>query len=103
MGEPVYEVVWPLGRSAYDTLPLAPRGPDLRGKTVCELWDRIFRGEKIFPLLRESLSKQFPGIKFVDYTSFGNTTGPKQREVIATLPDLLRRHNCDAVISGVGG
>ncbi|MBI2909312.1 MAG: hypothetical protein HYX92_16835 [Chloroflexi bacterium] len=100
MSEPSYAVVWPLGKSAYETVPLAARASDLKGKTVCEVWDFLFRGEEIFSLLRESLS--FPGIRFVDYTVFGNTHGTKEREVIAHLPELLRQHGCDAVISGVG-
>ncbi len=102
MPEPVYEVVWPLGRSAYETLPLASRSEDLSGKTVCELWEWLFRGDEIFPIVRESLSSRYPGIKFVDYTVFGDTHGSKEKAVIASLPELLRRHGCDAVISGVG-
>lgn len=102
MSEPVYEVVWPLGRSVYETIPPASRPPDLEGKTVCELWERLFRGDEIFPIIRQSLSKRYPGIKFVDYDVFGDTHGTKQRELIAALPDMLRQHGCDAVISGVG-
>lgn len=55
MSEPVYEVVWPLGKSVYEALPLASRDADLNGKTVCELWEWLFRGEEIFPILRELL------------------------------------------------
>lgn len=102
MAEPVYEVVWPLGKAAYETLPLAHRDPDLSGKTLCELWDWLFRGEEIFPIIRESLSKRYPGIKFVDYNVFGNTHSVKEKAIIAALPDLLRKHGCDAVISAVG-
>ncbi|MFH1485946.1 MAG: hypothetical protein ABIH46_07740 [Chloroflexota bacterium] len=102
MAEPVYEVVWPLGRSTYEVIPRTRQVPDLAGKTVCELWEYLFRGEEIFPMLRELLSKKYPGIKIVDYAVFGNTHGPKEKEVIAALPGLLREHGCDAVISGVG-
>lgn len=102
MTEPVYEVVWPLGRSVYEPVHLANRAADLSGKTICELWEWLFRGEEIFPILRESLSKRYPGIKFVDYTVFGNTHGSKEREIVAALPALLHKHGCDAAISGVG-
>lgn len=51
MTEPTYEVVWPLGKSVYDRVRLASRAPDLRGKTICELWDWRFRGEEVFPIL----------------------------------------------------
>ena len=102
MSEPMYEVVWPLGRSASEVVPLAPRVSDLSGKTVCELWDWLFKGDEMFPIIREKLRARYHGIKFVDYSVFGNTHGPNEAEVIAALPDLLRKHGCDLVISGVG-
>jgi hypothetical protein len=53
-------------------------------------------------MIRELLSKQYPGIKFFDYTTFGNIHGPKETEIISALPDRLREHGCDAVIAGIG-
>ena len=103
MGEPGYEVVWPLGKLVYQTLPSKPSLTDLKGKTICELSDWGFRMEEVFPMVRESLLRRYPDIKFVEYSVFGNTHGPKEAGVIAALPDLLRKHECDAVISGVGG
>ncbi|MBI2907551.1 MAG: hypothetical protein HYX92_07860 [Chloroflexi bacterium] len=102
MSEPVYEVVWPLGKSVYETLPLAPRSDDLSGKTVCELWDWLFRGEEIFPILREALARRYSGIKFADYNIFGNTHSAREKAIISELPRLLRERQCDAVISAVG-
>jgi hypothetical protein len=103
MKEAVYEVVWPLGKSAYQTIPLKPRVSDLKGKTICELSHRGFRDDEVFPLLRELLPKRYPGVKCVDHTVFGNIHGTKEAEVIASLPTLLHKHGCDAVISGIGG
>lgn len=100
--EPVYEVVWPLGKSVHDSLSLPPPPDNLKGKTVCELWDWLFRGDDVFRIIRELLAKRYPGIKFVDYSIFGSTGGARQREIIARLPELLRQHGCDVVISGVG-
>ena len=97
-----YEVVWPLGRRASALATPTKRVADLSGKTVCELWDLLFRGEEIFPLIREELSKLYPGIKFVDYSNFGNTHGANQTELVAALPKILEQHGCDAVISGIG-
>ncbi|MBI2909112.1 MAG: hypothetical protein HYX92_15820 [Chloroflexi bacterium] len=102
MQSPTYEVVWPLGRSAYETVPLVPRARDLSGKTVCEVWEYSFRGDEVFAILRELLSNRYPGIKFVDYRVFGDTHGPKEKAVIAALPGLLRENACDAVISALG-
>ncbi|MBI2907892.1 MAG: hypothetical protein HYX92_09575 [Chloroflexi bacterium] len=102
MSEPVYEVAWPLGKLAYETVSLANPAADLSGKTVCELWDRLFRGDEMFQGVREALSRKYPGIKFVDSTNFGDTVGLKRQEVIAALPEKLRGLGCNAVISAVG-
>ena len=80
-----------------------PRLPDLKNKTVCELSDGIFKSGEIFPRLRELLSKQYPGIKFIPYTNFGNIHGSKETDIISNLADQLHSYGCDAVISGVGG
>ena len=102
LSEPVYEVVWPLGRSHWDTRAPNERIADLRGKTICEIWDHVFRGERIFPLIRETMQKLYPGVRFVEYDKFGDTHGPHQKQVLAALPGLLKQYGCDAVISGVG-
>jgi hypothetical protein len=98
----MYKVVWPLGKSTYQTVSLKPRISDLKGKTICELSNWLFRTEEVFPIIKELLPKRYPGIKLVDYTTFSNIHGTKEAEVVAALPDLLRKYNCDAVISGIG-
>ena len=103
MKETGYQVVWPLGKLVYHNIALKPRIADLNGKTICELSDYGFRGEEIFPIVRESLRRKYPGIKFVEFTTFGNTHGATEAEVISTLPATLKEYGCDGVISGVGG
>jgi hypothetical protein len=98
----VYEVVWPIAPSGAPAGALAPRSPDLAGKTVGELWDYLFKGEEMFPLVRRALAERYPGIRFVEYDTLGSTHGRDDTELAATLPGLLRRHGCDAVISAVG-
>ena len=100
--EPRYDVLWPLAARAVKTQAGAPAIPDLSGKTVCELWDYIFRGEIIYPEIRKHLSARYPGIKFIGYDVFGNIHGPKQRDIVAGLAEKLRELKCDAVISGIG-
>ena len=100
--EPGYDVLWPQSRKAVKRSAAAPRVPDLNGKTVCELWDVIFRGETISPLVREYIKARFPGVKFVNYTEFGNFHGAREHEVSATIPDKLRAHKADAAIVGIG-
>ena len=95
-------VVWPLGLSVYKTRAPQARIADLNGKTIGELWDYLFRGEDIFPLVRAQLKARFPGIKFVTYDVFGNVYGPRQRAIVGDIPKLLKLHGCDAVISAIG-
>ena len=100
--EPVYDVVWPLAPSAAPAGSLAGRPADLSGKTVGELWDYLFKGEQMFPLIREALAQRYPGIRFVEYERFGSIHGRDEAELARTLPEQLRKHGCDAVISAVG-
>jgi hypothetical protein len=71
--------------------------------TICELSDYGFRAEEIFPALEKLLKQKYPDIKFIDYTTFGNTHGSQEDEIIASLPEKLKKYGCGAVISGVGG
>ena len=100
--EPRYSVVSPAARRASRTITPAARSPDLRGKKVAELWDLMFRGETVYPAIREYLSQRYPGITFVDHTRFGNIHGAAQVKLVADLPRLLAEEGCDAVIAGIG-
>ena len=101
-GEALYEAIWPLGKSHWDKRDLTPGLDDLNGKTIAEVWDRVFRGEEIFPAIREAIRKKYPGVNFVAYDEFGDTHGVNQKQVLAELPNHLREKKVDAVISGVG-
>ena len=100
--EPLYEVLWPLSRKAVSSANLAPREKDLNDKVVCEIWDGIFRGEHIFPLVREHIKKKYPRVKFIDSSVFGNFYGARDRAVIEELPKKLREYGVDAAIVGIG-
>ncbi len=97
-----YSVVWPRGQTTAGITPLAKRLDSLEGKTVAELWDYVFRGDEIFPLLRDALRERHPGVRFVDYEEFGSTHGERERELLEALPTRLRELGADAVISGMG-
>jgi hypothetical protein len=100
---PRESVLWPRSRCAAAGNPLAPRARDLNEKTICELWDVIFRGETIYPLVREYIRARYPRVKFVDYTHFGNFYGAREEDNIATrLPQHLKAHKADAAIVGIG-
>ena len=101
-GEPAYDVVWPLGPSAATAGTMAPRPDNLDGKVVGELWDYLFKGEEIFPLIRTSLRARYPDISFVPYDTLGSIHGRDEAELAASLPDQLRAHGVDAVITAIG-
>jgi hypothetical protein len=102
LNEPEYRVVWPLGKSTCEAVSVKPRIDDLRGKTICELSHGGFRDPEIRPIVEEILSKEFPGIKFIDHTVFGNIHGRNEAEVLTALPDNLHKNGCNAVITGIG-
>ena len=102
MGSTEYEVVWPLGKRSVETVHLAKRLGTLEGKTIAELWDWLFNGERIFPFLEQELTKRYPGIKFVTYEVFGSVHSGSETKVIEALPDKFRQNKVDAVICGVG-
>jgi len=95
------QVVWPRGKKNLTVTPLAKRLESLEGKVIGELWDDLFRGDEIFPILEEELAKRIPGVSFVNYEVFGSTHGDEEHQVLASLPEKLKRHNVDAVISGM--
>ena len=98
----MYEVVWPRGKRLGGIVSLAERLDTLEGKTICALWDWVFRGDKIFPAIEKELAKRYPGSRFVGYEVFGSIHGGDEAKVLAALPDKLKQNKCDAVLSGVG-
>ena len=66
------------------------------------LWDYLFRGDELFPILAEQLEARFAGVEIVGYIEFGNLHGADERERVAQLPDDLRSRGVDAVVSGMG-
>lgn len=97
-----YDVVWPLSPKGVEQQMLAPRLPSLDGATVGFLWDYLFRGDEIFPVLADALRARYPGLTIVDWDVFGNTHGPDEAEIIAGLPERLAGHRVDAVVSAMG-
>jgi hypothetical protein len=93
--------VWPRARWATTGARLAKRLETLEGKTVAQLWDWVFKGDKMYEVWERELPKRFPGIKFVSWREFGEIHGANEHDVLAQLPDKLRQHGVDAVICGV--
>lgn len=102
MAEDFHRVVWPRGRRLVERASLAPRLPTLDGKTIAFLWDRVFRGDEIFPVVERELGQRFPRARFVPWDAFGSIYGGEERATIAALPARLRELGVGAVVSAVG-
>ena len=96
-----YRTVWPRGKQTTDVTALADRLDTLSGKTIGQLWDYLFRGDEIFPILERELAGRFPGVRFVRFDVFGSTHGGEEQRVVAELPERLQQLGVDAVISGM--
>ena len=95
------KVLWPRGRKTAETRPIAARLDTLDGKTIGEVWDDLFRGDEIFPILRQEIGRRYENVKFVEYPVFGSTHGAAEHKTIAEMPDRLKTLGVDAVISGM--
>jgi hypothetical protein len=100
--QPMYEVVWPRSPRGVQRQRSARRLDTLDGKRVAFLWDYLFRGDELFPVLERELRSRFEGIEVVGYEIFGNLHGADEKERVGRLPDDLRDRGADAVVSGMG-
>ena len=101
-GREIYRVVWPRGARTVQASDVAPRLSTLEGKTIGQLWDDLFRGDEIWPILKQELGKRFSGVNFIDHDAFGSTHGDEEHRVLSELPGKIKSMNIDAVVSGMG-
>src|SRR5580704_9738901 len=94
------KVVWPRGRWAKTGARLAKRLGSLEGKVVAQLWDWVFKGDKMYEVWEQELAKRYPGIKFISWREFGEIHGANERQVLVELPEKLKSFGVDAVICG---
>ncbi len=102
MEEHQYEVVWPRSPLGIDQRRNAERLDSLVGKRIAFLWDYVFRGDELFPVLKDALTERFDAIEIVSFEEFGNLHGSDEKERVGRLPDDLRSRGVDAVVSGMG-
>jgi hypothetical protein len=100
--EPTYDVVWPRSARGVQRQRAAARLATLDGARVAFLWDYLFRGDELFPVLEKELTRRHPTIEVIGYDTFGNLHGADEKERVATLGQELRRRHVDAVVSGMG-
>ena len=87
MSEPVFEVIWPLGRSTVKEIEAKPRIADLSKATIGHLSHYGFRHDEMRPVIEEVMKERYPGIKFVGPDEFGNIHGPRHEK--DALPVLV--------------
>ena len=98
----IYDVVWPQSPQGIQKQRRANRVDKLAGKRVAFLWDYVFRGDELFPVLARELTSRFEDIEIIGYETFGNLHGADEKERVGRLPDDLRSRGVDAVVSGMG-
>jgi hypothetical protein len=98
----MYDVVWPQSPQGIQKQRRASRIDTLAGKRVAFLWDYVFRGDELFPVLTQELASRFDDIEIIGYETFGNLHGADEKERVGRLPDDLRSRGVDAVVSGMG-
>lgn len=100
--EMTYDVVWPRSPRGIQDRRRADRLDSLDHKRVAFLWDYLFRGDELFPVLAKELTNRFEGVEIVNYDEFGNLHGADEKQRVARLPEDLRNRGVDAVVSGMG-
>jgi hypothetical protein len=98
-----YRVVYPLGRRARRSTGGKTRPRTLDGMTIAELSNHKFDTEFTFRTIEQAILKRYPSVKFVPFETFGDTYGPRESDVIRDLPEKLKLHEVDLVISGNAG
>lgn len=102
MDKNVYDVVWPRGPQFKDGARLARRLETLEGKTVAQLWDWIFKGDKMFDVWERELKKRYPGINFISWREFGEIHGHNEKAALDELEEKFKKFGVDAALVGVG-
>lgn len=97
-----YDVVWPRSPQGVQRRRRAERLQTLAGKRVAFLWDYVFRGDELFPVLATELRRRYDGIEILDYDVFGNLHGGDEKKRVAGLPAELHDRGVDAVVSAMG-
>jgi hypothetical protein len=79
----------------------ATRLDNLDGKTICEVWNDAWEGERTFPLIRELLQKQFPTAKIIPYSEV--VEGEKAIQNLKYVAQQVQEKGCEAAIVGNAG
>lgn len=97
-----FEVLSPGGPLGVDVSPAAPRLDTLVGKKIAFVWDYVFRGDDMFPVIEQTLRQKFDGMTFVAHDAIGSIFGGDEEAVLEELPAKLQALGVDGAVCGVG-
>ncbi|MEM9355862.1 MAG: hypothetical protein AAGB04_06595 [Pseudomonadota bacterium] len=97
-----FEVLSPSGPFGVEIWPAATRLDTLDGKKIAFVWDYVFRGDDMYPMIERALTQRFRDISFVSYDEFGSIFGGEEEGVLESLPAKLQELGIDGAICGVG-
>lgn len=101
-----FEVLSPAGGETIKRKTVARSLDGFEGKTICEVWNGVYKGNDTFPALRELLKQKYPGVKVIPYTEFpsnyGGETLTEQRAAAQRIALMAKEKGGDALISGNG-
>ena len=92
----------PSGAMGVPQAPAAPRSAELAGRKIALVWNHVFRGNEIFPVIEDALKSQFADVEFVGYDAFGSIMGGDEEDVLEALPGKLAELKVDGVLTGIG-
>jgi len=82
---------------------LAQRLESLRAKKSARLMGLDFPRRRCSKCVGErNWRNDIPGVQFVSWKEFAKYMEGMKKEMLAALPEKLKKYNCDAVICGVG-
>lgn len=102
VGEPIFEVVIPIGRQRQPGLEPSAAINGLAHKRVGFVWDQLFSGDLIFDTIADELGRSFEGLEFIGYEQFGDIHGADEKRVLEALPELLQQHRVNGLVVGIG-
>ncbi len=91
------QVLDPCGAVGSSRLAYAPRLPDLAGKTIGMLSNKLGEADRTFACIRQLLQQRFPTATIIPPTEF-----PQGGDRIDsdTIVEIVKSRDCDAVIVG---
>ncbi|MCL1838840.1 MAG: hypothetical protein FWG47_05945 [Propionibacteriaceae bacterium] len=98
-----YEAVWPLGNQSTGSEEVERLTGGLANARLAFAWDDLFKGDKMWEIIKEELHSKWPTITFFEPTEFDNVHDDLSDDVSCKgLVEQMRELEITAAIIGVG-